>query len=131
MTAEDSKRLLAAYWMEKARAALISARLEYEHHQYDFAVNRAYYAAFYAATAILLLHGRKFSKHSGVRAAVHRDLAKEGLIPPALARWYDTAFDSRQKGDYTELVSVGEQEAEIHIAGAREFISAVTALLDR
>jgi len=32
---------------------------------YDFAASRAYYAAFYAATAALLDEGLEFSKHSG------------------------------------------------------------------
>lgn len=32
---------------------------------YDFAASRAYYAAFYAATAVLLNEGLDFSKHSG------------------------------------------------------------------
>ena len=42
----------------------------------DFATSRAYYAAFYAATAALLAEEREFSKHSGVIAAVHQYLCK-------------------------------------------------------
>src|SRR5215475_9988007 len=38
----------------------------------DFVTSRAYYAAFYAATAALLAEEREFSKHSGVIAAVHQ-----------------------------------------------------------
>ncbi len=46
---------------------------------YTFAINRAYYALFYAVSALLLEEGRRFSKHSGVRAAFNRDLVKPGL----------------------------------------------------
>jgi uncharacterized protein (UPF0332 family) len=35
----------------------------------DFAASRAYYAAFYAATAALLNEGMEFSRHSGVIAS--------------------------------------------------------------
>ena len=35
---------------------------------HDFAASRAYYGAFYAATAVLLSEGLELSKHSGVYA---------------------------------------------------------------
>ena len=38
---------------------------------HDFAASRAYYAAFYGATAVLLNEGLDFSKHSGVIASIH------------------------------------------------------------
>jgi uncharacterized protein len=47
---------------------------------YTFAINRAYYALFYAVSALLLEEGRRFSKHSGVRAAFNRDLVKPGRL---------------------------------------------------
>jgi uncharacterized protein (UPF0332 family) len=39
---------------------------------FDFAASRAYYAAFYAATALIMQEGMEFGKHSGVIAAIHR-----------------------------------------------------------
>jgi len=38
--------------------------------------SRAYYAAFYAATAALLCEELEFSKHSGVIAFIHREFVK-------------------------------------------------------
>ena len=39
---------------------------------HDFAASRAYYAVFYAATAVLLNESLGFSKHSGVIASIHQ-----------------------------------------------------------
>jgi len=58
--------------MEKADESLASSKAEQQSQRYHFAVNRAYYACFYAASAILLQEGVRFKKHSGVRAAVHK-----------------------------------------------------------
>ena len=51
---------------ERAEESLQAAQLLYEAGHWDFAAARAYYAAFYAATATLLSEGREYQKHSGV-----------------------------------------------------------------
>ena len=74
----SGKTYLTEYWLRKAGDALQSARSEAQAGRLDFAVNRAYYACFYAASAVLPRMGKKFVKHSGLRAAVHQDLV---LLP--------------------------------------------------
>jgi len=44
----------------------------------DAAAFRAYYAAFYAVSALLALEENLFTKHAAVESAVHRDLVKTG-----------------------------------------------------
>ncbi len=80
MTEDDARQEVAEYWMKKSAEALESAHSELKAGRLDFAVNRAYYACFYAASAVLLKMGKKFVKHSGLRGAVHRELVKTGLI---------------------------------------------------
>lgn len=82
MTERDDTDQVVSYWFDKAETALSSARSERLADRSDFAVNRAYFAAFYAASAVLLARGQRFVKHSGVRAALHRDLVKSGLLAP-------------------------------------------------
>ena len=55
--------------MQRARRSLRSARNLLDDGDHDFAMSRAYYAMFYAATAALLSLEVKRSKHSGVIAA--------------------------------------------------------------
>ena len=61
---------IAANW-DRAERSLQAAQDLAASGYYDIAASRAYYAAFYAATAVLLGAGLAFSKHSGVIAAVH------------------------------------------------------------
>lgn len=58
--------------MERAEQAVDAAQKLILDGYYDFAASRAYYAAFYAASALLLNEGLEFHKHSGVIAAVHQ-----------------------------------------------------------
>jgi predicted nucleotidyltransferase len=65
---------VAGEWMGMADEALASARAEVDAQRWRSAINRAYYAAFYAASAVLLSRGRHFVKHAGLQTALHRDL---------------------------------------------------------
>jgi len=56
--------------LERAEQSILAAKLLYEAEHWDFAAARAYYAAFYAASAALLGQGREYQKHSGVIVAV-------------------------------------------------------------
>ncbi|HUU58036.1 MAG TPA: HEPN domain-containing protein [Phycisphaerae bacterium] len=91
----------------------------------DAAVSRAYYAAFYAVSAMFSLRGRTFRKHSAVEAAVHRDLVKAGLWPEELGEGYSALVALRHTGDYGDLDRVSSGEAHRAVALATEILRAV------
>ena len=115
--------------MEKSREALASARAEETSKRYVFAVNRAYYACFYAASAVLLLQGEKFVKHSGVRSALHKKLVKTGRLELQWGRFYDRVFENRQRGDYQELVVFDSEQVADIIENATAFVARMQQLI--
>ena len=129
MTRDEATVRAIRYWIEKARECLSSAEDESRAGRFAFAVNRCYYAAFYAASAVLLARGRRFVKHSGVRAAVHRDLVKPGLLSEELGRVYDRLFHDRQQGDYVEFVSFDAEEAAKTIVDSSSLVRALESLV--
>ena len=54
----------------------------------DSTASRAYYAAFYAVSALFALKDQTYSKHSAEESAVHRDLVKTGIWPKKYGRYY-------------------------------------------
>ena len=66
----------------------------------DASASRAYYAAFYAVSALFALEGRTFRRHSEVEAAVHRDLVREGVWTNELGAAYTELLRLREVGDY-------------------------------
>ena len=66
--------------LERAQTNLQVAKEILDKGYYDVSASRAYYAAFYAASALLLNDGIDTSKHSGVIALVHQHFVKSGKL---------------------------------------------------
>ena len=64
--------------LERADTNLQVARELLDKGYYDVSASRAYYAAFYAASALLLNEGIDTNKHSGVIALIHQHFVKSG-----------------------------------------------------
>lgn len=116
--------------LERAESSLDSAKILLSAGHPDEAASRAYYAAFYAATAVLLREGLDFGKHSGVIAAVHQRLVKPGRVDKSLGRSLNWLFELRGVGDYGETQHVPHEEAEKAIESATRFVAAMQGLLD-
>lgn len=85
-------------------------------------VNRAYYAMFYAALALLISVSKGTAKHSGIIALFDKHFVKPGLLPRKMSKWLHKAFDLRQIGDYRELVSLTEEQAKEVVQWAEDFV---------
>ena len=95
----------------------------------DFAAARAYYVAFYAASALLLSERKVFRSHRGVVALIHRDYVKPGRLPVDMGRILSTLSDLRSVGDYGGAAHVSHAEAHVALLAAQQFLEAVRALL--
>jgi uncharacterized protein (UPF0332 family) len=91
----------------------------------DTAASRAFYASFYAVSAILTIQGKSYSKHSAVQAAVHRDIIKTGLLNAEVGQDYDFLFRARNTADYGAEVYISSEEAEETVAAAKRILSQV------
>ncbi len=116
--------------LRKADRALAAARREAEAGDLELAINRVYYACFYSASALLLQENKHFSKHSGVRAALHQHVVKAGRLPSDLGAFYDQAFEERQEADYSGLATFDAETVTARINSAELFVSHMKALLD-
>jgi len=91
----------------------------------ETAASRAYYAAFYAASALFAEKGRTFKKHTAVQAAVHRDLVAAGEWPPELGEGYSFLLKLRGTGDYSALVRITAEQAKKATRIAADILKAV------
>ena len=116
-------REAAALW-ERALEAEQSARVLLDVSP-DRSAATAYYAAFFAVSALFSLGGRSFRKHSAVESAVHRDLVKTGRWTVDHGAGYSELHSLRQTGDYGVLERVSRDDARRALDLAREIIEAV------
>jgi uncharacterized protein (UPF0332 family) len=130
MNENDARKTLIALWMEKAEEALASAKLELNAGHVNFAVNRLYYACFYAVTALLLRDSKQFAKHSAVKSEFSRTYVKPGVVDSKWSKFYQKLFDDRQEGDYIPTATFETSDVAERIQQAREFIDLIRALIN-
>lgn len=80
---------------ENAQRTLCEAKLMLDNSYWNGAVNRMYYACFYAVTALLIQHGIKAQTHSGVRQMLSLHFVKTGKLSPLNMRFYSDLFAAR------------------------------------
>ena len=115
--------------LDRAEASIQAAKELFEGGYYDFVASRAYYAAFYAATALLLSEELEFSKHSGVIASVHQRFVKTGKLDTQHGKDLNWLFELRSVGDYGAVIHVSQQDADRAIEVAESFLKAATSLI--
>jgi uncharacterized protein (UPF0332 family) len=116
--------------IERARTSIRAAKDMFDKEYYDISASRAYYAAFYAASALLLGCGTDTSKHSGVIALIHQLFVKTGKLDKEHGKNLNWLFELRGIGDYgmTEHVSAGEAYKAMKVA--EDFLRAALKILE-
>jgi uncharacterized protein (UPF0332 family) len=113
----------------RADESILAAKLLFREGHFDFAAARAYYAAFYAATAALLSEAKEYQKHSGVIAGIHQFFVKTGKIDKQHGKNLNWLFELRSIGDYGDTRHVPRQDAERALEVAKAFVEAIKSLL--
>lgn len=131
MTGEEilERRYRIQVYLNHARHALESAVSNVENEFYATAINRAYYAIFYAATALLLTKDISRSKHSGVLSAFRELFVKPGLIEREYSDLYGDALDARVGSDYDATFESDLTTAQEQLENARRFVERVARYL--
>jgi uncharacterized protein (UPF0332 family) len=126
VTAQDA---LARHRMTRAQEALQEADLLAGQGHYNTALNRAYYAAFYAARAILALNRLDSSRHSEVIALIQKHFVSSGIISDDVAGVLPQAFARRQVTDYGDFAQATAEEVTKLREEVVRFLSACERVL--
>lgn len=126
MTSKSYRKDLIQYRLESAREMLRDAQVLKENNGSPVSiVNRAYYAVFYAALALLVTADTEPNKHSGVLAKFDELFIRQGIFPKEMSRIIHHAFDMRQAGDYQKSRVITEEQAIEVLRSAEEFVKAI------
>lgn len=131
MTDAEKIAALVAYRLEQADEALAAAALNLANALERSAINRAYYAMFYAVLALLASRTVETSRHSGAIAQFDLLYVRPAVFRSDLSRWLHRAFLHRQAADYGAEQTLTRPEIDALIAGAREFVDEVRGYFNR
>jgi uncharacterized protein len=111
-----------ALYIQNAHEMLEASRVLLDNDFYTSAINRVYYAVFYAANALLVTKGLSQGKHSGVISAFRQHFIKTGLIAPEYSKIYGRLMEDRHESDYELGLSITRDDAQLNLADAEQFV---------
>jgi uncharacterized protein (UPF0332 family) len=115
--------------MARAIETLQEAKLLNENGFWNTAVNRLYYACFYAVGALLIRHEYQTQTHNGIKILFNQHFVKTGKISLEMGMLFSELFDKRQKGDYSDLLNWDKNQVEALMQPTTEFVNFIEELL--
>jgi len=101
MTGQE-KEISIRQKIEKAKSTIDQIHNLLNFGYYDTAINRIYYACFYAVQALLIYKDITPKSHKGVLNMFSLHYIKEGIIAENFGKHYSRIFDQRMMVDYDD-----------------------------
>ena len=117
------------YRLQKAKETIKEVETHIENKFWNTAINRMYYACFYAVGALLVKHGIETSSHSGTRQQFGQLFVKTEKIDRILAKHYTDLFEKRHKGDYNDFYDYDEKTVTRLLPLSKNFIKKIEELM--
>lgn len=96
---------LVQYRFMRAFNSLNDAKLLAEHESWNSAVNRLYYACFYAVNALLIHHGFEPKSHNGVKTIFFKEFIANEKISKEYGYLYSDLMDWRSQSNYADFIN--------------------------
>lgn len=117
------------YRIKRANETIREVKVYIENKYWNTAINRMYYACFYAVGALLVKNGIETSSHTGTRQKFGQLFVKTGKVDKILAKHYAELFEKRHKGDYNDFFDYDEKTVIKLYPLSVRFIEKITALI--
>jgi uncharacterized protein (UPF0332 family) len=127
---QENRNELVRYRLTRANEVLLEINVLVANQFWNTAVNRCYYACYYAVTALLVDKGIAASTHSGVRLMSGLHFIKTGIFSKDHGKFYSEIFDLRQTGDYEDYIDYSESDAIDLLLPTEQLVTAIGKLLE-
>jgi uncharacterized protein (UPF0332 family) len=124
-----TKEELVKYRLQRAMDTLEDAKILADNQRWNSAINRLYYASYYAVTALLLDADLIASTHNGVKSNFTEQFIKTNLFDKGYGKMYSQLFTWRQKGDYDDLFDFTEDKVLPYFKPVTDLIKIIEGYL--
>lgn len=125
---DTNRKDIVVYRIERAFIALEQAKGNLEMNYLEITANRLYYAAYYAASALLIANEIRVKSHEGCIGQFNLHFVKTGLVPLEMGKLFSTLFDMRLTGDYSDRFDLTEDDVVPNIKLTEEFITKISSM---
>jgi len=127
---EFSKSDYSQYRIQRAFETIREVEVIIQNKFWNTAINRMYYACFYAVGALLIRHGIETGSHAGTRQKFGQLFVKTNKFDKILAKHFNDLFEKRHKGDYNDFFDYDEEIVLRLFPLSKKFIVEVAKLLE-
>lgn len=115
--------------MNSALETLETTKLCINNEHYKDALNRSYYAAFYAVKAVLAIEEIDFRRHKDVIAYFNKTYIASSVFDKKIGRMLATLQQTRETSDYDDFYIASKEEAETQCQNASYIIQEIEKYL--
>lgn len=129
-TLSDENRIdIVRYRLENAKKTLAEVETHRDNGYFNTAVNRMYYACYYAASAVLIAHGIETKSHDGVRQQLGKQMVLPGKLPAELGKFYSLLFFKRSSADYEDFIDQTLETVNALLPQAQLFVHTIETIV--
>ena len=126
----ENKDEYIKYRFHRAEESFDDALILIENKKWNTAINRLYYACFYAVIALLLHNGIETRTHDGARIKFSNEFIRTGILDKKYGKLFSKLFDYRQKGDYGDLFDFDNKIVLPLVNQVKDFLTQINKLID-
>jgi len=121
----EEKEAIVKIRIQQAKETFAEVSILIENKLWRTAVNRLYYACYYAASALMVHYGYQAHTHSGLIGLLGLHFVQTGKISDETAFVLRLLFEMRQKGDYDVWIEIKPQMILPLLNPAKDFIETI------
>ena len=122
---------IVLYRIRRAHQSFDEAALMCSCGHFNAAINRLYYACYYAATSLLAKNNVQIRSYNSVKSLLFTHFVSKGLLSSELGNSFVILQKNRHSGDYDDFVYCDKEMVDELTPKARDFIDAVKDLINQ
>ena len=117
------------YRLQRSKQTIVEAEGALKNNQLHLAANRIYYAIFYSVSALQLTQNFSSSKHKQLLGWFTKTFIKTQLLPVELGKIYASVYETRQEGDYDDMVEFDKDSLTAKFADMKKFVDEIEKMI--
>ena len=126
---DEERRIMVELELERAEKIVQQFQTLQEQKYWDTLVNRMYYAAFHAVSALLIHNAMQVHTHRGALIVFNKEFVRTGVFTIEEGHLFSQLEGLRERGDYNCYVDTTEDEIVPMIEPLKALITKIKSII--